>query len=124
MVHHSQTHSLHRCDQWNYTTWLCMYTVGKGEVTLTTLIVPILLLAVFYLIMRVDKLENRIKKLTYTLNQITSKMELEEPPVHDEIRQLLQEGNDLAAIKLVRQTLGLSLLEGKQYVDSLKKELD
>lgn len=36
---------------------------------------------------------------------------------------MLIEGNDVKAVKRVRETLGLTLLEVKQYIDVLKLEV-
>jgi ribosomal protein L7/L12 len=36
----------------------------------------------------------------------------------------LHEGKDVRAVKAVREALGLSLLDAKQYVDAIKKEMD
>ena len=36
--------------------------------------------------------------------------------------KLIKDGKDVKAIKKARETLGLSLLEGKEYIDKLKSE--
>ena len=87
----------------------------------------VLVLAIcIYLLSTVIKLNDRVKGLEYTLNQISKQKELPESPInnelHNELRQLLNEGNDVKAVKRVRETLGLSLLEAKQYIDVLKLE--
>ncbi|MED1601925.1 hypothetical protein [Alkalihalophilus marmarensis] len=43
-------------------------------------------------------------------------------PVDDEIRELLKKGQRVEAVKLARDELGLSLVEGKKYVDGLSEE--
>jgi ribosomal protein L7/L12 len=70
----------------------------------------------------VGKLEGRIKRMQFTLNQITQQSGLPENPINDELRKLIKEGEDVKAIKKARETLGLSLLEGKEYIDKLKSE--
>lgn len=57
-----------------------------------------------------------MKQQQNTLNQIANQLGIPEPPVHDHVRQLLADGQDIKAIKIVREELGLSLVEAKQYV--------
>lgn len=82
-----------------------------------------------YLLLLVGKIDSRIKKnetqikgIKYTLDQISKQVDVPENPINKELRQLINEGNDVKAVKRVRETLGLSLLEAKQYVDALKIE--
>jgi ribosomal protein L7/L12 len=49
-------------------------------------------------------------------------MELEDGQM-DQILDALQEGNKLEAVKLYRNSTGLSLMESKQFVERLMKEL-
>jgi ribosomal protein L7/L12 len=39
------------------------------------------------------------------------------------VNELLQDGNPIAAIAVVREEAGASLLEAKTYVDSLRREI-
>jgi ribosomal protein L7/L12 len=64
----------------------------------------------------VGKLEGRIKRMQFTLDQITQQSGLPENPINDELRKLIKEGEDVKAIKKARETLGLSLLEGKNIL--------
>ncbi|WP_417220056.1 hypothetical protein [Arthrobacter sp.] len=41
-------------------------------------------------------------------------------PDYERVLQLVRSGNPIAAIKKVRQDTGISLIEAKQYVDSLR----
>ncbi|MGI1805343.1 hypothetical protein ACRPK8_06335 [Exiguobacterium sp. TDN 0502] len=52
------------------------------------------------------------------LNEVS----LEETALQVKLIQLLHEGKMVEAVKRVRESLGLSLLEAKQYVDQLKQE--
>ncbi|UKS57745.1 hypothetical protein [Exiguobacterium acetylicum] len=52
------------------------------------------------------------------LNEVS----LEEAALQVELVQLLKEGKMVEAVKRVRESLGFSLLEAKQYVDHLKEE--
>lgn len=71
---------------------------------------------------RINKIDNHIKGIKYTLDQISKQVDVPENPINKDLRQLLNEGNDVKAVKRARETLGLSLLEAKQYVDALKFE--
>lgn len=81
-----------------------------------------ILVAVLYLVLLVVKLEGRLKAMEYKLNQLSNSMDITEGPVDDELRELIHDGYDVKAIKRARETMGLSLLEGKQYIDRLKGE--
>ncbi|MFF3021713.1 hypothetical protein ACFVRR_03500 [Gottfriedia sp. NPDC057948] len=84
----------------------------------------LLLVIVFVLITtiidKLNKLENRMKNIKITLDQIAKVVEVPEHPINDELRKLLREGKEIQAIREVRTGLDLSFLEAKQYVDVLK----
>lgn len=82
----------------------------------------ILIVGIIYLLLVVSKMDDRIKGMNHSLDQMRKQMNLPENPINDELRQLIKEGSDVKAVKKAREALGLSLLEGKQYVDALKKE--
>ncbi|RCW76802.1 hypothetical protein [Saliterribacillus persicus] len=79
---------------------------------------------VYSLMIKVDKLEGRIKLMQHTLDQVADHLKIPEHPINNELRKLIKEGEDIKAVKKARETLGLSLLEGKQYIDKLKIEID
>ncbi|XRG79024.1 ribosomal protein L7/L12 [Rossellomorea sp. GAMAL-10_SWC] len=85
--------------------------------------IGILLVIVFVLITTVidklNKLEKRLNNIKATLDQVANVLEVPEHPINDELRKLLKEGKEIQAIKEVRNVLGLSLIEAKQYVDAL-----
>lgn len=81
-----------------------------------------LFVAVIFLALRVVTIEQRLKQMTYTLKQIGQQLGVSEQAINKDILDLLDEGKDIEAVKLARETLGLSLVEGKQYVDELKAE--
>jgi len=83
----------------------------------------IFIVAVVYLITKISSLQEDLKNIKYKLNRIESQMDLPENPIDKDLRALLNEGEDIQAVKLARETLGLSLLEGKQYVDVLKETI-
>jgi len=86
-------------------------------------IIEVLILFIcVYLLFAVIKLDGHVKGMKYVLGQISKQVEVPEKPIDNELRKLLDEGNDVKAVKKVRETLGLSLLEAKQYVDALKSE--
>ncbi|WP_252311955.1 hypothetical protein [Sinobaca sp. H24] len=40
--------------------------------------------------------------------------------IENELRSMIDQGEEIKAIKMARDKLGLSLLEGKNYIDRLK----
>jgi len=80
----------------------------------------LLLVLIIYLLTKISKMEHRIKAMSETINRLTDKVKLPEPPVNKELRQLIKEGKEIEAIRRARQEFGLSLVEGKQYIDQLK----
>lgn len=85
-----------------------------------TSIEVLILVLVLYLLSTVLKLDGRIKGMKHTLDRIAKGMDITGNPVDPEIKRLLSEGNDVKAIKRARELFGLTLLEGKQYIDGLK----
>ncbi|MBT2570249.1 hypothetical protein [Planococcus sp. ISL-110] len=69
---------------------------------------------------RIEALENRVRQVEKLLKQSIQGMELKEPDVNDELRELLHKGKMVKAVNRTRQEFGWSLLEAKQYVDELK----
>ncbi len=85
-------------------------------------LILLLSLIIVNLSTKVSKLEGRMKKMQYTINHVAKHSEIPENPINDELRKLIKEGKDIKAIKKVREEWGLSLLEGKEYIDNLKSE--
>ena len=73
-----------------------------------------------YMLFKIIKLEGQVKGLKYSVDYLIKHADLPEDPLNNELRQLLNEGEDVKAVRKVRETLGLSLIEAKQYVDALK----
>jgi ribosomal protein L7/L12 len=90
------------------------------EYTFLGLVLVIVFVLITTVIDKLNKLENRMKNLKITLDQIAKVVDVPEHPINNDIRKLLQEGKEIQAIREVRSVLGLSLLEAKQYVDALK----
>ncbi|PGU81742.1 hypothetical protein [Bacillus cereus] len=67
------------------------------------------------------KNEARLKRIEDRLQLITKEMGIveREPEINKELRQLVEEGKKVTAVKRVREAFGFSLLEAKQYVDKL-----
>lgn len=78
------------------------------------------LIAVLCILVTVLKINRRVKGIKYTLDQLSKHNDVPENQINDELRQLIVMGEKIKAEKIARKTLGLSLLEGKQYVDNLK----
>ena len=69
------------------------------------------------------KNDARLKRIEDRLQLITKEMGIieREPEINKELRQLVEEGKKITAVKRVREAFGFSLLEAKQYVDNYKK---
>lgn len=80
----------------------------------------IILLAIVYIMSTIGRLEQRVKAMQYSLQQISKQVGVTTEAIDNEVRDLLKEGKDVAAVKRVRETLGLTLVEAKKYVDQLK----
>ncbi|MFC4024678.1 hypothetical protein ACFOUV_12820 [Oceanobacillus longus] len=80
-------------------------------------LISISLFIVIYFSIKVDKLDGRIKGMQYTLDQLAKRSGISENPINDDLRKLIKDGKD---INIARETLGLSLVEGKEYIDKLK----
>ncbi|SFQ39999.1 hypothetical protein [Salibacterium halotolerans] len=86
--------------------------------------IDVLLLGIcVYLLFSVIQLKGRVRGLNYMVNQLSSQTDTPDMPINHECRQLLRENKDVKAVKRVREALGLSLVEAKQYVDSLKLDV-
>jgi len=82
----------------------------------------VLLAGIACLLFIVSKMDDRIKGMKISLEQMRKAMDLPENPINDELRELIREGKEVRAVKKAREALGLSLVEGKKYVDALRDE--
>lgn len=80
------------------------------------------LIVIVYLLFRVVALESRVKQLQSKIKLMTKYPV--ESEVDDDLRDLIKEGNEIKAIKEARVVLGLSLIEGKEYIDRLKRSMN
>ncbi len=91
-------------------------------------IIPIAALGFIYIKEKLNEIEKkndaRLKGIEDRLQVITKEMGIveREPEINKELRQLVEEGKTVTAVKRVREAFGLSLLEAKQYVDKLFEE--
>ncbi|WP_439022012.1 ribosomal protein L7/L12 [Bacillus thuringiensis] len=94
------------------------------------MIIPIAAFGFIYIAEKINRIEKkndaRLKKIEDKLQMITEEMgiverepEVNKAEINKELRQLMEEGKKVKAIKRVREAFGLSLLEAKQYVDKL-----
>lgn len=83
------------------------------------LLTAVIVLGIFYISGQLNNIHTRLKRTEAKLDQITKHMELPEHEINEELRQLVKDGDTIKAIKKAREVLGLSLLEAKNYVDSL-----
>lgn len=59
----------------------------------------LLLVIGFYLVFIMVKLNERIKGIRYTLDHISKKIDLPENPISDELRELINDGEDVKVVK-------------------------
>lgn len=82
----------------------------------------LIIFIVISLMVKMDKLESRLKAMQQTLEQLANQSDMPENPINDELRQLIKEGRGVQAVKKAREAFGFSLIEGKQYIDKLKSD--
>ncbi|HDR7618267.1 MULTISPECIES: hypothetical protein [Bacillus] len=89
------------------------------------IVIPIAAFGFMYLAEKLNKIkkktDTRLKRMEDRLQLISKEMGIvdREPEINKELRQLVEEGKTVTAIKRVREAFGFSLLEAKQYVDKL-----
>ncbi|WP_219375504.1 hypothetical protein [Bacillus mycoides] len=89
------------------------------------IVIPIAAFGFMYLAEKLNKIEKktdtRLKRMEDRLQLISKEMGIvdREPEINKELRQLVEDGKIVTAIKRVREAFGFSLLEAKQYVDKL-----
>ncbi|MDA1632910.1 hypothetical protein [Bacillus cereus] len=89
------------------------------------MIIPIAVFGFIYIVGKLNRIEKktdaRLKRMEDRLQLISKEMGIidREPEINKELRQLMEEGKTVAAVKRVREAFGFSILEAKQYVDKL-----
>ncbi|MDA1763306.1 hypothetical protein ACFU6E_25545 [Bacillus cereus] len=94
------------------------------------MVIPIVAFGFIYIAEKLTKIEKkndvRLKRIEDKLQMITKEMgiverepEINKAEINKELRQLVEEGKKVTAVKRVREAFGFSLLEAKQYVDKL-----
>ncbi|MEH6891471.1 ribosomal protein L7/L12 [Bacillus sp. JJ864] len=83
------------------------------------LLTSVIVLGIFYISGQLNNIHIRLKRTEDKLDRIAKHMELPEHEINEELRLLIKDGDKIKAIKKAREVLGLSLLEAKNYVDSL-----
>ncbi|MGE6348308.1 hypothetical protein ACQKIY_28100 [Bacillus mycoides] len=89
------------------------------------IVIPIAAFGFMYLVEKLNKIEKktdtRLKRMEDRLQLISKEMGIvdREPEINKELRQLVEDGKTITAVKRVREAFGFSILEAKQYVDKL-----
>lgn len=89
------------------------------------MIIPIAVFGFIYIAEKLNRIEKktdaRLKRMEDRLQLISKEMGIvdREPEINKELRQLMEEGKTVTAVKRVREAFGFSVLEAKQYVDKL-----
>lgn len=71
---------------------------------------------------RIKAVEVRLEHMAKRMEQLEAEAGFEEPAINEELRRLIDEGQEVRAVKAARVAFGYSLIEAKQYIDGLKKE--
>jgi ribosomal protein L7/L12 len=84
----------------------------------------IVVLGVLYISSRISQLEKKMDLRMKRLEAFITKDKHDaffqyEEEVKDELKQLVKDGENVKSVKKAREHFGFSLLEAKQYVDSL-----
>ncbi|PDY45983.1 hypothetical protein [Bacillus pseudomycoides] len=88
-------------------------------------VLPIVAFGVIYIGEKIKQIEKRtdarLKRMETRLELMTKQMGIREvePEINNELRQLVKDGKTITAVKKAREAFGYSLLEAKEYVDSL-----
>ncbi|WP_459502289.1 hypothetical protein [Bacillus sp. C1] len=89
------------------------------------IVLSILAFGIIYIGEKMKQMEKRtdarLKRIENRVELITKQMGIKEvePEINKELRQLVKDGKTVAAVKKTREVFGYSLLEAKEYVDSL-----
>ncbi|QWU47973.1 MULTISPECIES: hypothetical protein [Bacillus] len=89
------------------------------------IVIPIVAFGFMCIAEKLNKIEKkndvRLKRIEDKLQLITKEMGIveREPEINKELRQLVEDGKTITAVKRVREAFGFSILEVKQYVDKL-----
>lgn len=83
--------------------------------------IGLLLLITVFLLMKVQQLQGQVKRLEINTEQIIKNLNIPtDASIDQQLKTLINKDQEVAAVKLARETLGLSLIEGKKYIDQLK----
>ncbi|WP_282020936.1 hypothetical protein [Planomicrobium okeanokoites] len=83
-----------------------------------SIVIPVFLIGcavIVYCLNKISRLEEQIRNLRSSQQYEN----LADHPVNDELRRLVEENQEVKAIKKAREAFGMSLLEAKKYVDNL-----
>lgn len=83
------------------------------------IIIYVLVLGILMLIARVDALQKTVARMNLTLFKISKHVGITEPTLDEKLKNLVEDGKKIKAIKELRMATGLGLKEAKDYVDNL-----
>lgn len=95
--------------------------LGVGMQTLLLIVVALLLVSVFTAMQR---MEGRMRGLQYSVDHLARHIDVSEYPANSELRELIGEGKNVEAVRRTRETLQLSMVDAKRYVDALIEEYE
>ncbi|MHA6250393.1 hypothetical protein [Oceanobacillus sp. CAU 1775] len=90
-------------------------------------IITALIILLGVILTRVNKIENRTIRMQFKLDQVIKELNLlENPhpghPIDDELKQLIEAGEEEKARDKAIETFGLSYQEGHHYIKVLKED--
>lgn len=76
-----------------------------------------------WIVADISQIRSDNMRMNITLNRIARKVGVFDT-LTDELKKLILENERIKAIKLYRESTGCGLVEAKEYIDSLKEELN
>ncbi|OAA83520.1 ribosomal protein L7/L12 [Clostridium ljungdahlii] len=76
-----------------------------------------------WIVTDISQIRNDNARMNATLNRIARKIGAFDT-LTDELKKLILENERIKAIKLYRESTGCGLVEAKEYIDTLKEELN
>lgn len=87
-----------------------------------SIIIGVVLIGVLTILSSIHTLQDNVSHMNSILNKIAKQVGVPGLDIDSELRALIAEGKKVQAVKKARMVLGFSLVEAKEYVDSLSDD--
>lgn len=87
-----------------------------------SIIIGVVLIGVLTILSSIHTLQDNVSRMNSILNKIAKQVGVPGLDIDSELRALIAEGKKVQAVKKARMVLGFSLVEAKEYVDSLSDD--